>query len=80
VLITAYLEDQSRTDDNKCLFNVQHLQARVEMTEDVYGLLKQRFPFVKYLRVDLPNAIKIIGAPAHLAQYWAGLGSSCPGG
>jgi hypothetical protein len=66
VLITPYPEDQSRTDDNKCLFNVRHSQARVEMTEDIYGMLKRRFPFVKYLRVDLPNAIKIIAAAAIL--------------
>jgi hypothetical protein len=66
VLITPYPEDQSRTDDNKCLSNVRLSQARVEMTEDIYGMLKRRFPILKYLRVDLPNAIKIIAAAAVL--------------
>jgi len=74
VLITPYPEDQSRADDNKCLFNVRHSQARVEQTEDIYGMLKKRFPYVKYLRVDLPNAIKIIATAAilhNIALDWA---------
>jgi hypothetical protein len=60
VLITPCPEDQSRADDNKCLFNVRHSQAQVEQTEDIYEMLKRSFPYVKYLRVDLQNAINII--------------------
>jgi len=74
VLITPYPEDQSREDDNKCLFNVRHSQARVEQTEDIFGMLKRRFPYLKYLRVDLANAINIIATSAvlhNIALDWA---------
>ena len=59
VLFTPYPEDQARTDDNKCLFNVRHSQARVEMTEDIYGIVTRRFPLTKHMRVDFDNAINI---------------------
>ena len=32
-LMTPYSEAESRIDDNKCLFNIRHSSARVEMTE-----------------------------------------------
>lgn len=74
VLITPYPEEQSRADDNKCLFNIRLSQARVEMTEDIYGMLKRRFPILKYLRVDLHNAINIIVSCAilhNISIEWA---------
>lgn len=37
VLMTPYPENQARQDDNKCLFNVRHSSARMEMTECIYG-------------------------------------------
>ena len=66
VLMTPYSEDESRRDDLKCLFNVRHSQARVEMTENIYGILKRRFPIVKYIRTNLSNAKKITAAAAVL--------------
>ena len=60
VLMTPYSEPESRQDDNKCLYNIRHSGSRVEMTENIYGMLKRRFPIVKCLRVDLGNAMNII--------------------
>ena len=74
VLFIRYPEDQARTDDNKCLFNVRHSQARVEMTKDIYGIVKRRFPLTKHMRVDFDNAINIIVTPAtlhNIALDWA---------
>ena len=74
VLLTPYPEDQSRVDDNKCLFNIRHSGARVEMTENIYGMLKRRFPLVKNTRVELPNAVKVTAAAAvlhNMALDWA---------
>ena len=65
-LMTPYPEDQSRMDDNKCLYNVRHSQARVEMTKNIYGMLKRRFPFIKFTRVNTLNAVKITTAAAVL--------------
>ena len=64
--MTPYPEDQSRADDSKCLYNDCHSQARTEMTECIYGMLKQRFPIVKFIRAKLSNAIKIFQACAVL--------------
>ena len=65
-LMTPYSEAESRIDDNKCLFNIRHSSARVEMTENIYGMMKRRFPIVKYIRTKLRNAIRITTAAAIL--------------
>jgi hypothetical protein len=44
------------------------------MTEDIYGMLKRRFPVIKCLRVGLDNAINIIMAAAilhNISLDWA---------
>jgi hypothetical protein len=44
------------------------------MTENIYGMLKRRFPIVKYLRVNLQNAINIIVSAAilhNISLDWA---------
>jgi hypothetical protein len=44
------------------------------MTEDIYGMLKRRFPLVKSLRVSLNNAINIVVAAVvlhNISLEWA---------
>lgn len=44
------------------------------MTECIYGMLKRRFPILKYIRVKLGNAVKIAQACAvlhNMALDWA---------
>ena len=65
-LMTPYSEAESRIDDNKCLFNIQHSSARVEMTENLYEMMKRKFPIVKYIRTKLRNVIRITTAAAIL--------------
>ena len=36
------------------------------MTENIYGILKRRFPICKYIRCELPNAVRIVQACAVL--------------
>ena len=48
------------------MFNVRHLKARVQMTENIYGILKRRFPICKYIRCELPNAVRVVQACAFL--------------
>lgn len=67
-MITPYSENQC--EDNRTgrlsFFNRKHSGARVEMTEDTIGIWKRRFPIVRWLRVKLNNAMKIILATAIL--------------
>ena len=64
--MTPYSEAESRIDDNKCLFNIRHSSARVEITENMFGMMKRRFPIVKFIRTKLRNAIRITTAAAIL--------------
>ena len=58
--LTPYPEDQAQEDFSKALFNIRHSGARVEQTECVYGMLKKRFPIIKYIRYkNLFNMIMI---------------------
>ena len=54
--LTPYDEQESQTSDSKCLFNVCHSQAPVKVTEDIYGMLKKRFPLIKHIRLHINNA------------------------
>lgn len=65
-LMTPYSEAESCIDDNKCLFNIRHSSARVEMTENIYRMMKRRFPIVKYIQTKLRNANLITTAAAIL--------------
>ena len=60
VLVTPYSARETAADPNKALFNRRHSGARCEMTENLYGIWKRRFPILRCLRVNLPNAYKII--------------------
>ena len=42
-LMTPYSEAESRIDDNKCLFNIRHSSARVEMTKTFMGWWRDGF-------------------------------------
>ena len=64
--LTPYDEQESQTCDSKCLFNVRHSQARVEMTENIYGMWKKRFPLIKHIRLHVNNAVRVITASAVL--------------
>ena len=73
VLITPYSQEAARRDRDIRLFNYRHSAARVEMTECIYGIWKRRFPILKSLRVNLPNAYKIITGTAilhNLSVLW----------
>ena len=62
-----------RQYDRKCLFNVRHSHARVRMTENIYEILKRRFPISKYIRCYVPNAVRIVQACAvlnNMAIVW----------
>ena len=65
-VLTPYPDDQARQDNNKALFNARHSGARVEQTEDIYGMLKRRFPIVKNIRLSLENSWKVVNAAAVL--------------
>ena len=64
--MTPYPEGQNQTDENKCLFTTRLCAARVEQTENIYGMLKRRFPMVKYIRTSLTNSIGLIQVAAVL--------------
>ena len=71
--LTPYDEQESQTSDSKCLFNVRHSQARVEMTENIYGMWKKRFPLIKHIRLHVNNAVRVITASAvlhNMAVEW----------
>jgi hypothetical protein len=60
-------------DNDKRLFNQRLSGLRTVMTENVYGVLKRRFPCLREMRNHLPTAKKIIVATAvlhNLAILW----------
>ena len=67
-MVTPYSEDQCTADQTGKLahFNRKHLGARVEMTEDTIGIWKRRFPIIRWLRLKLNNAMKVVLATAIL--------------
>ena len=65
-VLTPYPDDQARHDNNKALYNARHSGARVEQSEDIYGMLKRRFPIVKHIRLSLENSWKVVNAAAVL--------------
>ena len=69
VLITPYSTIESNRDRNKALFNRRLSGARCEMTENIYGIWKRRFPIIRCLRVHLPNAYKVIVGTAVLHNF-----------
>ena len=69
VLITPYSTTESNRDRNKALFNRRLSGAWCEMTENIYGIWKWRFPIIRCLRVHLPNAYKVIVGTAVLHNF-----------
>ena len=67
-MVTPYSEDQCTADRTGKLahFNRKHSGARVEMTEDTIGIWKRRFPIIRWLRLKLNNAMKVVLATAIL--------------
>jgi hypothetical protein len=73
VFIIPYPEEQCHVDGNIYLFSSCPSQAHVEMTENIYRIMKQRFPVVKYISLNLLNAINIIvsaSIPHHIYLNW----------
>jgi hypothetical protein len=73
VLMVPYSVPQAINDDTMALFNIRHSGARVEMTENIYGIWKKRFPIITHLRTHLPQSMKIIVATAilhNLSVLW----------
>ncbi len=66
VLVKPYSKNEARRDPRKRQFNRQLCALRTGTTENIYGMLKQRFPCLFGLRNNLPNAQKTIIACAVL--------------
>ena len=55
------------------MYNVRHSQARVERTENIYGIWKRRFPLIKHIRLHVKDAVRVITATAilhNMAMTW----------
>ena len=66
VMITPFKRNVPDFNNDKILFNIRHSGARTEMTENIYGLWKRRFPILNCVRLHLQNAIAVIEATAIL--------------
>ena len=66
VMITPFKRNVPDYNNDKILFNIRHSGARTEMTENIYGLWKRRFPILNCVRLHLQNAIAVIEATAIL--------------
>ena len=56
-----------------CLYNICHSQARVEMTENIYGIWKRRFPLIKHIRLHVKNSVCVKTASVilhNMAMEW----------
>lgn len=73
VLMKPFSNAEAANDNDKRLFNQRLSGLRTVMTENVYGVLKRRFPCLREMRNHLPTAKKIIVATAvlhNLAILW----------
>ena len=59
-MITPFKRNVPDYNNDKILFNIRHSGARTEMTENIYGLWKRRFPILNCVRLHLQNAIAVI--------------------
>ena len=65
-MIIPYTRRQSAEDVERALFNHRQSKARVEMTEDTFGMWKKRWPIIDDLRLHVENAMAVIEATAIL--------------
>ena len=73
VLVKPYSTRDAMDDRRKRLFNIRLSGLRTVMTENVYGIWKQRFPCLRNLRCHYQNAKDTIIATAilhNLAILW----------
>ena len=60
-MITPFTRPAVIGNHERSLFNTsRHSGARVECTEDTFGILKRRFPVLKDLRYDVSNSMNIV--------------------
>lgn len=75
-MITPYTKAETSHDMDKALFNIRHSGARVEMTEDTFGIWKKRFPILTEMRLDLQNSMDVVEVTAilhNLGLMWGDL-------
>ena len=71
--ITPYRVNEQQEDRTKRLFNQRHAGLRTEMTEDIFGQWKKRFPILNCLRSNYQKARRTIYVTAilhNLAKMW----------
>ena len=61
-MIRPYPRAESERHLTKAIFNIRHSAARVEMTENTFGILKRRFLVIKDMRYELQRAFRVIEA------------------
>ena len=72
-MIKPYPRPKAEQHLTKAIFNIRHCAARVEMTEDTFGVLKERFPVLKDMKYELDQAFRVIEAISvlhNLAIRW----------
>ncbi len=72
-MIRPYPRAESELHLTKAIFNIRHSAARVEMTENTFGILKRRFLVIKDMRYELQRAFRVIeacGVLHNLSIHW----------
>ncbi len=77
-MIKPYPRAESEQHLTKAIFNIRHSAARVEMTEDTFGILKRRFPVIKDMRYELQRAFRVVEACGVLHNLSVCLGDIMP--
>lgn len=77
-MIIPFSKEETIADADKALFNIRHSAARVEMTENIYGIWKQRFPILRQMRIGLENTMKVIECTAILHNIGIAWGDMMP--
>lgn len=60
VMVAPFSKDEAAADEKKRLFNIRLCGLRTEMTENIYGMLKKRFPILRQLRFKMAKAQQVI--------------------
>ena len=54
-----YNRNQARELPTRALFDIRHSAAQVKMSEDMFGIFKQRFPILRDMRYGLQYAMRV---------------------
>jgi hypothetical protein len=66
VLIKPYPNREALVDPRKAEFNTRHSRIRTVSTENIFGIVKKKFPILKTLRAHYERARRIVIACAIL--------------